>query len=765
MHECSIGMCEAMGRIKRLLTVAMVALAPLGYGQELLPYRDASLPIEDRVQDLLSRMTVEEKVGQMLMFGAGKIVSGESGALDIRPWARPRLANGLGGLKFPFAELPPGESAEMNNLLQKTLMESNRFGIPTLFVSEAYNGVEGVGSTQFGRPINLAASWDVRLAHEVWDVIGREGRSRGYHMAHSPVGDIARDPRFGRMSEGYGEDTHLVTEMLVAAVTGLQGNYDGADVNAAYMGAVVKHFAGYSQVVGGRNFAAVEVSPRVLLDELLPPFQAAVQRGHALGIMPSHGDINGVASHGNPWLLTEVLRKQWGFNGYVVSDAYDIGRLNFLMKVAENTEEAVKLALKAGVDLDLYSEGVYELLPKLVKEDASLMPYVDRAAGDLLRVKFILGLFDQPYSDPDAARRQTRSPEALELARRRDRESMILLKNERNLLPLPKDEPRKIALIGPLLGPETQAWFEEVAGPDFTFVSEKGYELTDRDPKTPRLTPRDDAALDKMVGLAREADLAILFVGGDGFTAREATFFQWAIGDRATLEPVGEQDELVARVAALGKPVIIALKHRRTLAVNVFSEKADAIIDCWDLSECGDQVLAEAIFGEFSPSGKLPVTVPRTVGQIPFHYSMKEISFFKDYLFMENGPLYPFGFGLSYASFGYSDPRLSAPVLHRSGSLTVSIDVTNTGAMVAKEVVQMYVKDVIGSVLRPSKELKGFEKIELKPGETRTVRFTITPDMLVFTGLEMQPVLEAGDYEVMLGTSSVDFKKATFRLE
>ncbi|RED47820.1 glycoside hydrolase family 3 N-terminal domain-containing protein [Seonamhaeicola aphaedonensis] len=751
--------------ITRLLLIVLMVAPTLITAQKLI-YKDASLPIEDRVNDLLNRMTVEEKVGQMLMFGAQRVArKGKDGSLVITDWGKPYFTNGLGGLKFPFQKETPEESARLNNELQKKIIASNRFGIPALFVGEAYNGVDAKGCTSFGRPLNLAASWNVNLTHDVWSAIGRESRLRGWHMVHSPVGDIARDPRFGRMSEGYGEDTFLTTEMLVAAVTGVQGDYNGTGFNTSHIGAVVKHFAGYSQVVGGRNFAAVEVSPRVLLDELLPPFKTAVQRGHALAIMPSHGDINGVASHGNPWLLTDLLRKQWGFNGYVVSDAYDVGRLNFLMKVAENIEEAVKLGLKAGVDLDLYSEDVYELLPEMVKKDPSLLPYIDRAAGDMLRTKFIMGLFDNPYIDVEETKKGVRSKENLSLAKEMDEESMILLKNENQILPLNKKESRKIALIGPLLGEDTKEAFESVAGDKVSFVAEKGYELTNRNSKHPELTPRNDAALDKMVELAKDADVSILFVGGDRFTAQEATFFKWVIGDRATIEPVGVQDELIQRVKALGKPVIVVLKHRRTLSFNVINDNADAVLDCWEMTEFGDELVAKVLFGEFSPSGKLPVTVPRTIGQIPYHYSMKEISFFKDYLFLESGPLYPFGYGLSYSKFSYSQPKLTSDILERDGTIQVTVDVMNTGKVTAKEVVQMYIKDMFGSVLRPDKELKGFEKIELKPGETKTVQFTITPDMLVFTGVEMKPIIEAGDYEVMLGTSSQEYQKTSFRLK
>jgi len=756
---------QSIFRISILLVLVFFQFNLGAQNKKPFPYTNKNLPVEKRVEDLLSRMTVEEKVGQMLMFGGWKIAQkGKDGQLLIKPFGEKKLGNSIGGLKFPFQKETPEESARLNNELQKHIMASNRWGIPTLFVGEAYNGVMADGSTVYGRPLNMAATWNLPLTHDIWGAMGRESRLRGWHMVHSPVGDIARDPRFGRMSEGYGEDTYLVTEMLVAAVTGVQGDYDGKVPNTTHIGAVVKHFAGYSQVVGGRNFAAVEVSPRVLHDELLPTFKAAVQRGHAMAIMPSHGDLNGVPCHGNPWLLTDLLRNEWGFKGYVVSDAYDVGRLNFLMKVAENIEEAVKLGVKAGVDLDLYSEDVYELLPEMVKKDSSLLPYIDRAAGDMLRTKFNLGLFDTPYIDVEETKEVVRSPKHLALAKEMDKEALILLKNEDNILPLSKNEKRKIALIGPLLGEETLNAFEAVAGKKVSFVAEKGYELTNRDKMKPELTPRDGEAIDKMVELAKASDLSILFVGGDRFTAQEATYFKWVIGDRATIEPVGAQSELVQRIKALGKPVIVVLKHRRTLSFNIINDNADAVLDVWETSEFGDELTAQALFGDFSPSGKLPLTVPRTIGQIPYHYSMKEISFFKDYLFLEPGPLYPFGYGLSYSTFSYSEPKLSSEVMRKDDTIKVSVVLTNTGKVTAKEVVQMYVKDLFGSVLRPAKELKGFEKVELAPGESKTIEFTITPEMLLFTGLEMKPILEAGDYEVMVGTSSQNNLTARFKV-
>ena len=549
----------------------------------------------------------------------------------------------------------------------------------------------------------------------------------------------------------------------MAAVTGVQGGYDGAGRNTTHIGAVTKHFAGYGQVLGGSNFAAIEISPRTLRDEIFPPFQAAVERAHALGIMASHGDINGVASHANPWLLSEVLRKQWGFQGYVVSDSNDIARLHTFMKVAETPEAAVEMALKAGMDVDLYSDVAYALLSEMAKQDVGLMENIDRSVSHVLRTKFVLGLFEEPYIDLDQTRLGVRAASSLDLAKRMDQESIILLKNKQKVLPLSKENLRKVALLGPLLNDHTHAAFEAVAGSDVEFSAERGFKLTNEARGNPKLTTDNKQAITKMVSTAKEADVVVLFLGGDEFTAKEA-FFNNALGDRDSIDPVGQQDELTQRIRALGKPVVVVLKHRRTLSINVIAEQADAILDCWDLSEFGDEVLARMMFGEYSPSGKLPVTVPRTIGQIPFHYSQKEINYKKGYLFAKSGPLFPFGHGLSYASFAYANLKLSNEEMPRDGKLTVSVDVSNTGNLTAKEVVQLYVKDLIGSVVRPDKELKGFRKIELKPGETRQVQFTISPEMLAFTGLDNKPVVEAGDHEVMVGTSSAEYQKASFRL-
>ncbi|MBB4079243.1 beta-glucosidase [Lewinella aquimaris] len=745
----------------KLLTLLILAL-----GGSLLAqtpaYQNSDLPIDERVDDLLARMTVAEKVAQMRIFHANQGVEGDvSGRLTLSENVKARLEHGIAGIKNPGEHLSPVAAAQVNNALQRYIIEHNRLGIPALFVTESYNGVDAAGSTVFGRPITSAASFNPELVQRQWDVVGREARLRGMHMCHSPEADLVRDPRFGRMSEAFGEDTYLVTRMVVSAITGVQGDYDGLG-NGTHIGAVAKHFAGYGQVLGGTNFAAIEISERTLADEIFPPFKAAVKEARTLGIMASHGDLNGVASHANPWLLTEVLREQWGFAGYTVSDANDIGRLHYFMKVAETPEAAARMALQAGMDVDLYADDAYALLPAMVGRDSTLIEDIDRAAGHVLRTKFILGLFDDPYVDVAETEAGVRAESSLQLARESDAESIILLKNVGGTLPLRRSGQR-IALLGPLVRENTEASFRAVAGEGLSFISDRGFELTDGNRSIPQLNDDTADGVDRLVEQAKEADVVVLFLGGDEYTAKEG-FFNGALGDRESIDPLGPQDELVRRVKELGKPVIVALLHRRTLSINTIAERADAILDGWDLSEFRDESLARAIFGEINPSGKLPVTVPRSIGQLPFHYSGKEINNKKGYLFTENGPLYPFGHGLSYTTFAYDDLRVSDSTMTADGQLTVSVRVTNTGDRAGKEVVQLYLKDLIGSVTRPDMELKGFQKIALEPGEARRVTFNITPEMLEFTRLDGKRGLESGDYEVRVGTSSTQYVTTNFKL-
>ena len=761
--------------VRGLIFVGFVASAcsspnstlPQEIAQQAAPAIPRNADHEAQITALIAKMSLEEKAGQMRIFHANKgIELGENDELILSDDVKERLKLGIAGIKNPGEFLTPEKAVILNNKLQKYVIENNRHGIPAVFVTEAYNGVDATGTTRFGRPINMAATFNPALVKDVWDTIGREARLRGLHMCHSPEADIMRDPRFGRMSEAYSEDTHLTTEMVVAAVRGVQGDTKGLS-DKTHIGAVAKHFAGYGQVEGGLNFASVQISPRTLNDEIFPPFKAAVQRGQAIGIMPAHGDLNGVASHGSRELLTDLLRHEWGFDGYTVSDSNDIARLNTFMAVAENEDEAALMGLNAGNDIDLYSEIAYSRLPRLAKDNPKVEAQMDEAVRRVLRVKFKLGLFEDPYIDVATVAPNVRNTKSLELAYRADLESVILLKNENDILPL-EVSGKTIALIGPLMRDKAPQDYQAVFGEDVNIISEVALQLTDEHKDRPNMTPLDDSAneagMKRALAAAANSDVVVMFLGGDEHTAKEA-YFNCCYGDRYSLEPVGLQDELLRQVKALGKPVIVVLKHRRTLAINEIAKSADAVIDAWDLSEQGDKAVANIIKGTVNPSGKLPVTVPRHIGQIPFHYSQKHINFKKDYLFIEEGPLYPFGFGMSYTDFDFSDITLSSNQVENGESLTANISVTNTGDRAGKEVVQLYIKDMIGSVVRPVKELKAFQKIELAPGESRDVKFDITPEMLAFTDINMDYRVENGEFRVEIGNASHGGKLATFHVD
>ncbi|WP_430933890.1 glycoside hydrolase family 3 N-terminal domain-containing protein [Saccharicrinis sp. 156] len=734
----------------------LIVLLGLGACNNFHPndYKNSNLSDAQRAENLLSQLNLQEKISQMRIFHSGnRIHLNKEGELDVNDEAKEYIENGIAGIKNAGTAYDPKQGAILCNKLQKYIIEHNRFGIPAMFIIECYNGVEAKGNTHFSRPLTMASSFNTELVKQLWDALGREARIRGLHMCHSPEADLVRDPRFGRMTETFGEDPYLTSRMVVSAVKGVQGHNLG--LKSTHIGAVTKHFAGYAQVQGGKNFASMQMSPRSFVDEILPPFKAAVKEAKTLGIMASHADINGVASHANRKLLTDTLKNYWGFDGYVVSDATDIERLHHFMKVAESFEAAAEMALKAGMDIDLYGNDGYALLENMVEDKPELLELIDDAVRRVLLTKFKLGLFDNPYVDVSLAQQKTRTKETLDLALEVDLESIILLKNENRTLPMHPMAYKHIAVIGPNADKEniTAIKNQLPEGVKVSYAKGCGISKPVRMPTLYSLE-EDKPLIKEAVQLAKKADVVLLFVGGDHKTAKEAYFVSDEYGDRAELNPVGQQNLLLEELKKTGKKVVVILEHRRTLSIVDMAEKADAIIDCWDLSERGKEAIAKILFGEVNPSGKLTVTVPQSVGQLPAYYYQKHINYKKGYLFAKNQPLFPFGFGLSYTQFRYSNLSISDTIVGIGDSVQVSVDITNVGDVAGKEVCQIYLQDEYATVLQPIRALKGFEKVTLKPGETQTIKFNITPDNMSFTGIDMQQKVEAGRFNVFVGGSS-----------
>jgi beta-glucosidase len=747
-----------------------------------LPYKDASVPDEERVEDLLSRMTLEEKIAQMIGIWCEKaaMLVGADGRFDPAK-ARAAFADGrgLGQVGRPSdagGGLTAREMAEVTNDIQRFFVEHSRLGIPVIFHEECLHGHAAREGTSVPQPIGLAATFDPGLVERLYAMTAAEARARGAHQALTPVVDVAREPRWGRVEETFGEDPYLVSRMGVAAVRGFQG--DGTFRDTRHVIATLKHYAAHGQPESGTNCAPANVSMRVLRETFLLPFKAAICEGGALSVMPSYNEIDGVPSHANRWLLHDVLRGEWGFRGFIVSDYFAIRELNerpelYGHHLARDRKEAAALAARAGVDIELPDPDCFPFLVDLVREGRIPQSLIDDRVRPMLRAKFQMGLFDDPYVDPAAAERVVRDPSHRELALEAARKTITLLKNDNSILPLQPQRIRTMAVIGPnadrvMLGgySGTPLHVDTVLQGLRARVPE-GIELlyhegcritiggswsqddvTLADPDQNRMLIREAAAL------AARADVIVLALGDNEQTSREAWMGNH-LGDRASLDLVGEQDELVDALAATGKPVVALLFSGRPATIRNLKEKAAAILELWYLGQEGGRAIAEVLFGDVTPGGKLPITIPRSVGHVPAYYNYKP-SARRGYLFESVAPLFPFGFGLSYTSFSLTNLRLDKAAIEAHEPVRVSIDVSNTGPVAGDEVVQLYVRDVVSSVTRPVKELKGFQRISLDPGETRTVEFDITPDHLAFYDIDMRFRVEPGEFRIMVGSSSSD---------
>ncbi|QQS49349.1 MAG: glycoside hydrolase family 3 C-terminal domain-containing protein [Acidobacteriota bacterium] len=767
--------------------LAMLVFSPsrsLSHLQEPV-YRNPGVGVDERVSDLLGRMTLDEKVAQLVCLWINKPqVGAPSGSMPDRGDFSPEKAaivmkNGIGQIARQRERKDPRDSAIFANAVQKWLIDNTRLGIPAILHDEALHGHMAQGSTHFPVPLALAASWDTELMTRIFTVAALETRIRGGHQVLGPNLDIAREPRWGRAEETYGEDPYLISRMGVAVVKALQGR--GPGVDGEHVMATAKHYAAHGQPEGGTNIAPANYSERIIREVFLPSFEAAIKEAGIMSVMPSYNEIDGIPSHASHWLLERVLREEWGFQGLVVADYNAIPDLQTRHRVAADKAEAAKLALEAGVDVELPDANTYLTIPQLVTEGRLAMETVDRAVSRVLRAKFLLGLFENPYVDPERAARLTNSAPHRELAAEAARRSIVLLKNEGNLLPLKRESIRSIAVIGPNadrahLGGYSddpkrnigilQGIRDKVGGrikvnyaEGCKITREGGNWWADRstlsDPQT------DEKLIAEAVTAAGASDVAVVVIGGNEDTNKEA----WAdnhLGDRDDITLVGRQNDLVRAVLATGKPTIVFLINSGPLAIPYIAETVPAILEGFYLGQETGIAVADVLFGDYNPGGKLPVSFPRSVGQIPIYYNQKP-SARRGYLYTSKEPLFVFGHGLSYTTFSYSDLKVSPETIGPAGQATVSVKVTNAGSVAGDEVVQLYIRDLISSVTRPVRELKGFQRISLKPGESKTVTFSITPDKLSFLDLNMKQVVEPGDFDIMVGTSSV--KHQTVKLQ
>lgn len=753
------------------------------------PYQDPTRSPEERTRDLLARMTLEEKTAQMVCVWQDKATTllDQHGNFDVNV-ARQAFGhgNGLGQVGRPSdaGSTPttpadgkgPKAQAVLTNDIQRFFVTESRLGIPVVFHEECLHGQAAVGATSFPQPIGLAATFNPALVESLYTMTALEARLRGTHQALTPVVDIARDPRWGRVEETFGEDPYLVSRMGVAAVRGFQGDATFSDHTRVM--ATLKHFVAHGQPEGGQNCAPTNVSLRELREVFLPPFQAAIREAGAISIMASYNEVDAVPSHANRWLLQDVLRDEWGFRGFVVSDYYAIWELHHRPDthghfVAADKREACALAVRAGVNIEFPEPDCYRHLEDLVRDGTLTEAQLDALVAPMLHWKFAMGLFDDPYVDPDAAERVVGSAEHRLVARQAARETITLLKNDRGVLPLDLTSLRTVAVVGPhattaLLGGYSGIPAHSVSilegitqfvGDRARVVYATGCHITvggswQQDEVVLSDPAEDHRLIAEAVQLVQDADVIVLAIGENEQTSREA----WSrvhMGDRTSLELIGQQNALVRAMLETGKPVVTLLVNGRPVAADAVIDALPTVLECWWLGQEGGHAVAEVLFGDVNPGGKLPISIPRSVGHLPAFYNHKP-SARRGYLHDDTTARFPFGFGLSYTTFVLDEATLRDDMIATRGATTVSVRVTNTGRRAGTEVVQLYIRDDVSSVTRPVKELKGFRKVFLEPGESTRVTLDITPDALAFYDDRMVYGVEPGTFTVMIGTSSRD---------
>ena len=765
--------------------ITLISLLLLGLSSQAAskyPYRDASLPIDQRVEDLLSRMTVEEKAGQLVCLMGwdsyqilGKKVNvskkfiKEQNDLHVGmywavfradPWTKKTLSNGLN----------PALAAEAANAMQRYVIEHSRLGIPVFIAEEAPHGHMAIGATVFPTGLGMAATWSQDIMQQAGEVIGKEIRLQGGHISYGPVLDLSREPRWSRVEETLGEDPYLGGVLGAAMVKGL----GGGNLSLPYSTiATLKHFIAYGTTEGGQNGARTIVGPRELKQAFLPPFRRVLDAG-ALSVMTSYNSLDGVPCTANRQLLTEVLRDEWGFNrGFVVSDLFSIDGIRGTHHTAATSQDAAIQALLAGVDVDLGGNCFARLVDAVnngtVSEEA-----LNTAVKRVLRLKFEMGLFENPYVDAKAAARVVNDNHAIATAWRSAQESITLLKND-GILPLNKD--KTVAVIGPnadniynMLGDYTAPQPNDKIVTVYRGIQDKVGQQRCLYAKGCAIRDTLDCDIDAAVAVARQADIVVAVVGGSsardfrtsyeetGAASAEQGFISDMESgegfDRATLDLMGRQNELLKALKKTGKPFVVVYIEGRPLIKNWADENANALLTAYYPGEQGGTAIADVLFGDYNPAGRLPVSVPRHVGQLPVYYN-KPLPTAHDYVEMTARPLYPFGYGLSYTTFEYSGLRITPD---RNGGYDVTFDVTNTGTRAGEEVVQLYLRDRIATVVQPERTLKAFDRIALNAGEVRTVTLHLDRDTFAIVDANMQWTVEPGTFDILVGASSEDIR-------
>ena len=754
--------------LRALMLISLIAIAPsrITHSQEKAPaYKNSRLPVDQRVADLLSRMTLEEKIAQLTCLWSNRpqVKPQTDFSIDRGDFSPEKATQvmkyGIGQIARQRERKGPRAGAIFANAVQKWLIENTRLGIPAILHDEILHGQMAQESTSFPQPIALSTTWDPELIYQVFTAAALETRARGSHLVLGP-----------------NLDPYLTSRMAVAIVKALQG--PGPSIDGDHVIATAKHFAAHGQPEGGTNIAPANYSERVLREFFLPSFKAAVTEAGIMSVMASYNEIDGVPSHANKWLLEKVLRGEWEFKGLVVSDYYAIPQLMELHHVAMDKAAAARLALEAGVDIELPDPDCFQLIVQLVKEGKIPEATVDKAVARNLRAKFLLGLFENPYVDPDRAVKVTNSLEHRALAAEAARRSITLLKNDNNLLPLDRNRIKSIAVIGPNAdrahlggysdnpgrGISVLQGITDKVGSRIKVTFAEGCKITkeggDWWADTSHLSDQaEDAKLiAQAVEIAKAADVAVLVLGGNEDTNKEG----WAenhLGDRDSLDLVGRQNELVKAILETKKPVIVMLINSGPLSINYLAANVPAILEGFYLGQETGVGVADVLFGDYNPAGKITVSWPRSVGQLPSYYNRKPTAR-RGYLFTSKEPLFPFGYGLSYTTFDYSNLKIDPAQIGLADHAKVSVAVTNTGQRRGDEIVQLYIRDLVSSVTRPVMELKDFQRISLAPGESKIVEFVITPDKLSFLDLNMNRIVEPGWFDLMVGTSSVKYQTA-----